>query len=137
MKSTEWLNKQLIKVLLFNNWIFQAKYYRECSFGLYNSHPLFDDVRPLGPNQARVGGIHLRPPRNLSSDHPDLSRWLDSAVNGVVYVSFGSVSEEILDPIARSAISLKKVSFHGTLHQIKSMDHVSSWSILDFEWLQR
>ncbi len=57
-------------------------------FALFNAFPIMDSVRPINPNTAFVGGLHLRPPKPLPDD---LKKWMDDAKEGVVYVSFGSV----------------------------------------------
>ncbi len=85
----------------------------DMDFALFNSHPIFDGVRPMvgttdacifsaicimfifcyrnqGPNSAEVGGIHCRPARPVEGDE-ELGRWMDGAGNGFVYVSFGTV----------------------------------------------
>ena len=54
-----------------------------------NALPLLDGVRPLNPNTIQVGGIHAAPPKPLTGD---LKKWVEEAQDGVIYVSFGSVS---------------------------------------------
>ncbi len=62
----------------------------DIDFGFFNSHHIFDGVRPMGPNSADIGGIHLRPAREIEDE--ELRAWLDGARDGFVYVSYGTVS---------------------------------------------
>ncbi len=57
---------------------------------MFNAYPIFDNVRPINPNTAMVGGLHLRKAKPLPDD---LKKWADDATEGFVYVSFGSVSK--------------------------------------------
>ncbi|XP_053603916.1 UDP-glucosyltransferase 2-like [Plodia interpunctella] len=52
-----------------------------------NSHPMITNNRPAPPNLIHLGGLHLKPIKDLPQD---LKQYLDSSTQGVVYVSFGS-----------------------------------------------
>ena len=82
----------------------------KASFSLTNSHPVLGDVYPRNPNSVNIAGLHIRPPKQIEDeeirdsvckvwrigDHKfNLSyrNWLDGAEEGVILVSFGSVSE--------------------------------------------
>eukprot|EP00095_Tigriopus_kingsejongensis_P003057 snap_masked-scaffold101_size371023-processed-gene-0.12 protein:Tk03057 transcript:snap_masked-scaffold101_size371023-processed-gene-0.12-mRNA-1 annotation:"udp-glucuronosyltransferase 2b16" len=60
----------------------------DMDFALYNGNPVVDGVRPVNPNTAFVGGLHIEPNKPLDQD---LQRWIEGADHGVIYVSFGSV----------------------------------------------
>eukprot|EP00095_Tigriopus_kingsejongensis_P003054 maker-scaffold101_size371023-snap-gene-0.22 protein:Tk03054 transcript:maker-scaffold101_size371023-snap-gene-0.22-mRNA-1 annotation:"unknown" len=60
----------------------------DMNFGFFNTHPIIDGVRPVNPNTAFVGGLHVNPGQALPQDLQD---WIDQAEHGVIYVSFGSV----------------------------------------------
>lgn len=60
----------------------------DIDFCLANGHPIFDGVRPINPNMAFVGGLHLKDPKPLPKD---LNTWMNEAQDGVIYVSFGSI----------------------------------------------
>ncbi len=44
-----------------------------------------------GPNTVEVGGIHCRPARPVEGDD-ELRDWMDSAKDGFIFLSFGTVS---------------------------------------------
>ncbi len=50
---------------------------------------MFDSVRPFNPNTDFVGGLHLQKAKPLPDD---LKKWVDDAKEGVIFVSFGSVT---------------------------------------------
>ena len=55
-----------------------------------NGHPVFDGVRPVNPNTIFVGGMHTVPAKPLTGK---LKTWVEEAEHGVIYISFGSVSD--------------------------------------------
>lgn len=57
------------------------------SLVLLNSHISISDPVPLLPNLIEVGGYHVTPAKELSSD---LKSYLDDAKDGVIYFSLGS-----------------------------------------------
>ena len=59
------------------------------SLFLVNSHFSLFQSRPLVPSMVEVGGIHLRPPKNLP---PDLQSYFDKSKDGIIYFSFGSAT---------------------------------------------
>lgn len=62
---------------------------KNTSLVLHIGHPLINDgLRPVAPNFQYVGMMNCRKPQPLPKD---LQAFMDSAKDGVVYVSFGSV----------------------------------------------
>lgn len=59
------------------------------SFVLLNSHHSINVPRPYLPNMVEVGGMHV--PRNTKPLPDRLQRFLDSATDGAIYFSLGSV----------------------------------------------
>ncbi|VVC30016.1 UDP-glucuronosyl/UDP-glucosyltransferase [Cinara cedri] len=62
---------------------------RRTAFILVNSHHSPIQSRPLVPNVIEVGGLHI-----VRTDEKATNEWLDYCdvcVQGVVYVSFGSL----------------------------------------------
>lgn len=57
------------------------------AIGIVNSHFITQGSWPLYKNVIEVGGIHIKPAKELP---PDLKKFMDSHPEGVVYVSFGS-----------------------------------------------
>ncbi|XP_055692931.1 UDP-glycosyltransferase UGT5-like [Lutzomyia longipalpis] len=55
---------------------------------LINKHPASDEIVPLWPHVIPVGGLHIQPPKDLPKDLKDI---LDSAKDGVILFSLGSV----------------------------------------------
>lgn len=53
-----------------------------------NSHYSFSGSRPNAPNLVELGGIHIQGQNHLD---PELKAFLDSATDGVIYVSWGSM----------------------------------------------
>ncbi|XP_047519654.1 UDP-glucosyltransferase 2-like isoform X3 [Pieris napi] len=63
---------------------------------LLNEHPIWANNRPVPPNIIFVGGIHQPKEQEFSKE---LKQILDSSINGVIYVSFGtSVKASVLPP---------------------------------------
>ncbi|CAH0384262.1 unnamed protein product [Bemisia tabaci] len=60
---------------------------RNISLVLVGSHHSFHPPRPYAPNIIEIGGFHLKSPAALPSD---LQSFMDSASEGVVFVSFGT-----------------------------------------------
>jgi hypothetical protein len=60
------------------------------AFSLRINHVMFEDVYPVNPNSAMVAGLQTRPAKSIADKN--IKKWLDEASNGVIYVSFGSVS---------------------------------------------
>ncbi|OWR54293.1 UDP-glycosyltransferase UGT33B1 [Danaus plexippus plexippus] len=52
-----------------------------------NIHPIFVDNQPVPPDVIYVGGIHIKPRKELPKD---LSKVLDSSKSGVIYFSMGT-----------------------------------------------
>lgn len=64
---------------------------------LFNGHPAMTQVRPSMPSHIHVGGVHLKP--EVSSKLSENVRsFLDSAEEGVIYISFGSHVQSSLLP---------------------------------------
>ena len=59
------------------------------SLVLYNSLPVIEGARPVNPNTIYVGGMHAKAPSPLTGK---LQKFVEEAKDGVIYVSFGSVS---------------------------------------------
>lgn len=55
---------------------------------LMNMNPAQSRPRPAMPNQISIGGAHLRPKPQPLPDH--LQKFLDEAIDGVVYMSLGT-----------------------------------------------
>ncbi|XP_077294108.1 UDP-glycosyltransferase UGT5-like [Arctopsyche grandis] len=61
---------------------------KRISFVLVNSHPSIGIARPLLPNTIEIGDYYIKDPEPLPED---LKTILDSAKEGVVYFSMGSI----------------------------------------------
>ncbi|CAH0578322.1 unnamed protein product [Chrysodeixis includens] len=65
-----------------------------------NSHPFFNNNRPVPPSIIHLGALHLQPPKDIPQE---IKSYLDSSTRGVVYVSFGTnvrpsqMDEDLLD----------------------------------------
>lgn len=62
----------------------------EVDFAFLNNHVLWESSIPVNPNTVYVGGLFCGPTRPLVKDLED---WIQGAENGVILVSFGSVSK--------------------------------------------
>ena len=60
---------------------------KRSAIGIANSHFITQGSWPLYKNIIEVGGIHIKPPKELPAD---LKQFMDAHPEGVVYVSFGS-----------------------------------------------
>ncbi|XP_014213310.1 UDP-glucuronosyltransferase 1-6-like [Copidosoma floridanum] len=56
---------------------------------LVNDHPVIFGVKPVLPTWVHIAGLHIE--ENDEHLTPELKRWLDDSVHGVVYLSFGSM----------------------------------------------
>ncbi|KAJ9601565.1 hypothetical protein L9F63_000308, partial [Diploptera punctata] len=54
---------------------------------LVNHHFTIGPPRPMVPNYIQVGGMHVKPPKDLPQD---LQKYMDEADDGVIYFSMGS-----------------------------------------------
>ncbi|KAL0810822.1 hypothetical protein ABMA28_010134 [Loxostege sticticalis] len=52
-----------------------------------NMHPLWEGIRPVPPGVIYMDGLHQKPVKELPQE---LKSYLDSAANGVIYISFGT-----------------------------------------------
>ncbi|XP_077291424.1 UDP-glycosyltransferase UGT5-like [Arctopsyche grandis] len=81
------------------------------SLVLLNTHFSFDTVRPLVPGIVEIGGVHIKPPKELPGD---IKKFLDDAKNGAIFFGFGSylksseMPEEKLKIFFNSFKSLKQ-----------------------------
>ena len=57
------------------------------TLAIVNSHFVTHGIWPTYPNMVEIGGIHVKPGKELPKD---LKAYMDSHTEGVVYVSFGS-----------------------------------------------
>ena len=68
----------------------------------FNGHFIFENIRPLNPNIMNVGGCHIK--KELDPLPKDLKEFMDGAKDGVVLISFGSVSIKTIlycEPLAK------------------------------------
>ncbi|XP_038220960.1 UDP-glycosyltransferase UGT5-like, partial [Zerene cesonia] len=72
-----------------------------------NVNPIWDSNRPVPPNVVYLGGLHLRQEKPLPKD---LKAKLDSASNGVIYMSFGSTISSSMFNMEKLNIFLRVVS---------------------------
>ncbi|XP_038220957.1 UDP-glucosyltransferase 2-like [Zerene cesonia] len=72
-----------------------------------NVNPIWDSNRPVPPNVVYLGGLHLRKEKPLPKD---LKAKLDSASNGVIYMSFGSTISSSMFNMEKLNIFLRVVS---------------------------
>lgn len=61
---------------------------KETSLTFVNTHHSFEGSRPIAPTIVEIGGIHIKDAQPLD---PDIKAVLDSAKDGVIYVSWGSM----------------------------------------------
>ncbi|KAF2888037.1 hypothetical protein ILUMI_18136 [Ignelater luminosus] len=78
--------------------------YYNISLTLINSHVSTHPPAPLVPNMIDVGGLHIKPPKELPKD---LQEYLDSSEEGVVFFSMGSNFRSIDLPEEKREILLK------------------------------
>nr|QPA18389.1 UDP-gluconosyltransferase [Trialeurodes vaporariorum] len=84
--------------------------YKNVSLILTNSHSSITGSRPFLPNVIEVGGIHIKPPKQLPKDIKD---FIESAPHGVVYFSLGSMIR------AATLSEQKKNAFTFAFSQLK------------------
>lgn len=76
------------------------------SFVLTYSHRAIFYPRPALPNMINIGGAHLRKPKKL----PDLiQNFLDGAVDGAIYISFGTVLKPEQMPLDKLNMFLGRI----------------------------
>nr|WHM27958.1 UDP-glycosyltransferase family 466 member C1 [Frankliniella occidentalis] len=67
---------------------------KRTSLVMVNTHVSVNPARPVNPNVLHIGGLHLKnrnPARTNSNLDADLRAWLDSAQNGVIFFTLGSM----------------------------------------------
>lgn len=74
---------------------------------LLNGHNSFNQPLPLVPNMIPIGGFHIQPPKKLPKK---LSKIVDDAKNGVVFVSMGSTLKSNDLPLDKLNILLRSFS---------------------------
>lgn len=62
---------------------------KQISLIFVNQHNSLSLPKPLPPSVVEVGGIHLQ--LNRKPLEPELKKLLDSATNGIIYISWGSM----------------------------------------------
>ncbi|XP_013186763.2 UDP-glycosyltransferase UGT5 [Amyelois transitella] len=73
-----------------------SELYNNIDMLFLNTFPIWDSNRPVPPSVQYLGGIHMKPVKELPED---LKSYLDSSKHGVVYVSFGTnVNASALPP---------------------------------------
>ncbi|KAI5633116.1 UDP-glucoronosyl and UDP-glucosyl transferase domain-containing protein [Phthorimaea operculella] len=81
-----------------------SKLYDNVDMLFLNTHPMFDDNRPVPPSVIYMWGIHNKPEEALPKD---LKTYLDSSKHGVIYMSFGTNVDPALLTPEKIAIFLK------------------------------
>ncbi|KAG8228499.1 UDP-glycosyltransferase, partial [Ladona fulva] len=84
---------------------------KSMSLILVNHHFALNGARPLAPNLIEVGGLHIRPPKDLPKE---LKGFMDGAgKDGIIYVSLGSILKSMNFPIE------VRDAFIGAFSQLK------------------
>ena len=65
---------------------------KNVSLVLINHHFTASSIRPLVANMIEIGGIHVNEPIELPKD---IKNFLDSANDGAIYFSMGSIVQGI------------------------------------------
>lgn len=77
---------------------------QETSMIFVNSHYSLSGSRPMAPPVIELGGIHIKDAKPLDDD---LKQFLDSAKDGVIYVSWGSMIRAESLPVEKRNSFLK------------------------------
>lgn len=86
---------------------------KETSVIFVNSHFSFAGTRPFAPAIIELGGIHIKEAKPLDAD---IKAILDSAKDGVIYVSWGSmIRAETLPEDKRTSLLKAFGSFRQTV----------------------
>ncbi|XP_055688536.1 UDP-glycosyltransferase UGT5-like [Lutzomyia longipalpis] len=72
------------------NQLKNVEFKRKVKLILVNKHPAADELSPLWPNVIPVGGLHIKPSKDLPKDLKDI---LDKAKDGAILFSLGTVAE--------------------------------------------
>ncbi|KAG8228501.1 UDP-glycosyltransferase [Ladona fulva] len=84
---------------------------KNISLVLVNHHFSLNGGRPLVPNLIEMGGLHIKPPKELPKD---LKMFMDGASeHGIIYVSFGSILKSSNFPVE------VRDAFIGAFSQLK------------------
>ncbi len=84
---------------------------KETSMVFVNSHVSFSGPKPNAPTVIELGGIHIQEAKPLDRE---LQEFLDSATEGVIYVSWGSMIRAETLPVDKRDSLLKAF---GSLEQ--------------------
>lgn len=86
---------------------------KNTSLMFVNSHHSFEGARPYAPTVIELGGIHIKEAKPLDAD---IKKILDSAKDGVIYVSWGSmIRAETLPDDKRTSLLKAFGSFRQTV----------------------
>lgn len=90
------------KYLKDDNMPYLGDLVKETSVMFVNTHYSLTGPKPMPPTIVEIGGIHIKEPQPLDNE---LQEFLDSAVDGVIYVSWGSlIRAETLPEDKRNAL---------------------------------
>ncbi|KAI5632457.1 UDP-glucoronosyl and UDP-glucosyl transferase domain-containing protein [Phthorimaea operculella] len=92
---TEDIENEMLKKYFGDNLPHVNDFFKNVDMLFLNTHPMFDDNRPLPPSVVYIWGINSKPQKELPKDLKDL---LDSSKNGVIYMSFGTNTDPALLP---------------------------------------
>lgn len=81
-----------------------SKLVKETSMVFVNSHYSFEGSRPNAPTVIELGGVHIKEAKPLD---PEIKAVLDSAKDGVIYVSWGSMIRAESLPVEKRNSLLK------------------------------
>ncbi|KAJ2940363.1 hypothetical protein O0L34_g39 [Tuta absoluta] len=72
-----------------------STFYDNIDMVFLNTHPIFEDNRPVPPSVVYIWGSHKRSEKELPKD---LKEFLDYSKHGVIYMSFGTNTDPSLLP---------------------------------------
>lgn len=78
--------------------------YKKSAIFFLNTHVAYSTVRPYLPNMIEVGGIHVQPAKPLPKD---IQEYLDTATDGVIIFSMGSLIKSSEWPVEKREAFVK------------------------------
>ncbi|XP_013168683.1 PREDICTED: UDP-glucuronosyltransferase 2B7-like [Papilio xuthus] len=101
LKSNEIHENKIMKRLFGEDTPTLQELFKKVEMLLLNVHAIWENNRPVSPNVIYLGGLHQNDKKDLPKD---LQKYLDSSVNGVIYVSFGTNVRPSLLPLEKIKI---------------------------------
>jgi UDP-N-acetylglucosamine:LPS N-acetylglucosamine transferase len=92
---------------------------KQSQLWLYDNSRIYDTTIPVSPNVIHVGGLNTRKPGPIKDKK--LKQFLDSAANGFILVSFGSITKRVTEKLAEVFLATFKATPYRIVWQFNKL----------------